>query len=181
MAFGAYVFGEVIKASGFLVVTVMAIIIANYSVIFKKRTEEMDFAVGNNKEFTDTISTFSIILIFVLLGAALSLSSSTLSTIMYGTLIALFVVFVARPLATLVILPKTGFMKFLFIALEGPKGAVAASMATLPIAIGELFNDANLIQWGEIILISALMTVFLSMILESAWMPYLSKKLIGEK
>ncbi len=181
MAFGAYVFGEFIKASGFLVVTVMAIIIANYSVMFKKRTKEMDEAVKNNEEFTDTISTFSIILIFVLLGAALSISSTTLLTILYGTLIALFVIFVARPLATLVILPKTGVKKFFFIAFEGPKGAVAASMATLPIAIGEFFNDPNLIQWGEIILISALMTVFLSMILESAWMPYLSKKLLGEK
>ncbi len=181
MAFGAYVFGEFIKASGFLVVTVMAIIIANYSVIFKKRTKEMDSAVENNTEFTDTISSFAIILIFVLLGAALSVSSATLSIIMYGTLIALFVVFVARPLATLVILPKTGVKKFLFIAFEGPKGAVAASMATLPIAIGSAFGDTNLVYWGEIILVSALMTVFLSMILESAWMPYLSKKLLGEE
>ena len=93
---------------------------------------------------------------------------------------ALLVIFVARPLATLVILPKTGVKKYLFIAFEGPKGAVAASMATLPIAIGKIYGDQNLIMWGSFILVSTLMTVFLSMILESAWMPYLKRKLLDE-
>ncbi len=68
------------------------------------------------------------------------------------------VIFVARPLATLPILPKMGAKKFLFIALEGPKGAVAASMATLPIALGKLLNDANLIQWREFLLTVSLMS-----------------------
>ena len=181
MAFGAYVFGEFIKASGFLVVTVMAIILANYTQVFKRKSEEMSKAIDNNAKFTDTISTFAIILIFVLLGSALSVSRDTLNAIFYGTIVALFVIFVARPLATLVILPKTGVKKYLFISFEGPKGAVAASMATLPIAIGSAFGDANLVYWGEIILVSALMTVFLSMILESAWMPYLGKKLLDKK
>ncbi len=181
MAFGAYVFGEFIKASGFLVVTVMAIVLSNYALIFRRRSERMDEAIENNAKFTDTLSTFSIILIFVLLGSALDLSRDTMNAIVYGTIVALFVIFVARPLASLVILPKTGVKKYLFIAFEGPKGAVAASMATLPIAIGRAFGDANLVYWGEIILVSALMTVFLSMILESAWMPLLSRKLLGEE
>ncbi len=180
MAFGAYVIGEATKSSGFLVVTVMAIVLANYALIFKRESKDMNEAMNNNAKFTDTLSTFSIILIFVLLGASLTISSTTVEIILRGILIALFVIFVARPLATVVILPKTGARKYLFIALEGPKGAVAASMATLPIALGKYLDDPYLIYWGEIILISALMVVFLSMILESAWMPFLSKKLLKD-
>ena len=181
MAFGAYVLGEAIKASGFLVVTVMAIILANYSLILKRKSKDMDSAIKNNAEFTDALSTFSIILIFVLLGASLTISTATLGVITDGIIIALFVIFIARPIATLPILPKTGVRKYAFISLEGPKGAVAASMATLPVALGKYTQDANLIHWGETILISALMVVFLSMILESAWMPYLSRKLLNLK
>jgi cell volume regulation protein A len=180
MAFGAYVVGEEIKASGFLVVTVIAIILANYALIFKRKSKEMDNAMESNAKFTDILSTFSIILIFVLLGASLTISSTTIDIIIKGIIIALFVIFVARPIASAVILPKTGVRKYLFISFEGPKGAVAASMATLPVALGKYLEDPNLIYWGEIILISALMVVFLSMILESAWMLFLSKKLLKD-
>ncbi len=178
LAFGAYVLGEGIKASGFLVVTVMAIVLANYSSLFKKKSDSMDGAIDSNVKFTDSLSTFSIMMIFVLLGASLSISNLSLNILIYSTVVALLVIFVARPLATVVTLPKVGFKKYLFISLEGPKGAVASSMATLPIAIGTQFGDKNLVYWGEIILISTLLTVFLSMILESAWMPYLSRKLL---
>ena len=180
LAFGGYVIGEAISASGFLVVTIIAIVLGNHEGLFHRKNRDVSEAVKSNAEFSDILSTLSIILVFVFLGASLSTSAAHLDSILYGTLVALFVVFVARPLATLVILPKTGVRKYLFIAFEGPKGAVAASMATLPIAIGALYNDANLIYWGEIILTSTLMTVFLSMILESAWMPFLKRKLLDK-
>ncbi len=178
LAFAGYVIGEMINASGFLVVTIIAIVLGNHADIFHTKNEDVDEAVKDNAAFSDILSTFSIILVFVFLGASLSTSSAHMDSILYGILVGLFVVFVARPLATIVILPKMGIKKYLFIALEGPKGAVAASMATLPIAIGGLYNDANLIYWGELILTSTLMTVFLSMILESAWMPFMNKKLL---
>ncbi len=178
VAFGSYVLGEILFASGFLVVTILALILGNYRAFFKKKDKDMDEAVKRNSEFNDKISTFSIILIFVLLGASLNALQITSTVLIFSALIALLVIFVARPLATLVILPKVGFKKYLFIALEGPKGAVAASMATLPLALGKLIDDATLIHWGEIILTATLMTVFLSMILESAWMIYLKRKLL---
>ncbi len=179
VAFGSYVLGEFAFASGFLVVTILALILGNYKVFFKKEDKNMDKAIERNSKFNDKLSTFSIILIFVLLGASLNALDITFHAIILSTIIALFVIFVARPLSTLVILPKVGFKKYLFISLEGPKGAVAASMATLPLALGTLLNDALLIQWGELILTATLMTVFLSMILESAWMVYLKKKLLS--
>ncbi|OYT60035.1 sodium:proton antiporter [Euryarchaeota archaeon ex4484_178] len=177
-AFGAYVLGEALYASGFLVVTILALILGNHKAFFKKSSNDVDDAVKRNMSFNDTLSTFSIILIFVLLGASLNTLDISQGVIISSIIIALLVVFVARPLATLIILPKVGAKKYTFIALEGPKGAVAASMATLPVALGKLFNDANMIHWGEFILTATLMTVFLSMILESAWMKYLKKKLL---
>jgi len=179
-AFGGYVLGETLFASGFLVVTILALILGNHRAFFKNTNKDVDDAVKRNMTFNDTLSTFSIILIFVLLGASLNALNIGQGVILSSILIALLVIFVARPLATLVILPKVGVKRYVFIALEGPKGAVAASMATLPVALGKLFNDANMIHWGEFILTATLMTVFLSMILESAWMKYLKKKLLKE-
>ena len=179
MAFGGYVLGELLAASGFLVVTILALILGNYKAFFKKKDRDMDEAVKMNADFNDKISTFSIILIFVLLGASLNALDINLNTLLLSVLVALLVIFVARPLSTLVILPKVGVKRYLFISFEGPKGAVAASMATLPLALGQLLNDASLIHWGEFILTATLMIVFLSMILESAWMVYLKKKLLS--
>ncbi|WP_240703187.1 hypothetical protein [Thermococcus indicus] len=92
--------------------------------------------------------------------------------------VALFVIFVARPLASLVVLPFTGFKRFLFISLEGPKGAVAASMAILPVVLGRVYNSPEMIAWGELILSAGLMTVLLSMLLESAWVSLLRERLL---
>ncbi len=178
IAFGGYVIGEALAASGFLVVTILALILGNHQAFFKRKDKRVDEAVKKNEEFNDTLSTFSIILIFVLLGASLNTMHLGAGVLAYSILIALLVIFVARPLATLVILPKMGWKRYLFVALEGPKGAVAASMATLPLAMGMLVNDADLIKWGEFILTATLMTVFLSMILESAWMKPLKRWLL---
>ncbi len=178
-AFGAYVIGEALMASGFLVVTILAIVLGNSKNFFKNTPEEMPDAINKNAELNDTLSTFAIILIFVLLGASLDSMAMGYDVLVYGVIIALLVIFVARPLASLVSLPIVGVRKYAFVALEGPKGAVAASMATLPITLGELLNDASMIYWGELILVSTLMTVFLSMILESAWLNLLKRKLLN--
>ncbi len=180
LAFGAYVTGETLSASGFLVVTIFALILANHQAFFKKENRKLDVAVKKSEHLNDLLASFSIILIFVLLGASLNALDVSINSILYGSLIALLVIFVARPLATLAILPKVGLKKYLFISFEGPKGAVAASMATLPVSLGQLFNDAQMIVWGEYILFAALITVFLSMILESAWMTTLKKKLLED-
>ncbi|NPA76043.1 MAG: sodium:proton antiporter, partial [Euryarchaeota archaeon] len=179
LAFGAYVLGEALSASGFLAVTIYALILANHRQFFKRDDKKMDVAVKKSEHFNDLLASFSIILIFVLLGASLNALNTDVSILVYGIITALLVIFVARPVATLAILPKVGVRKYAFIALEGPKGAVAASMATLPVSLGQLFNDAQMIVWGEYILVATLMTVFLSMILESAWLTTLQKKLLG--
>jgi NhaP-type Na+/H+ or K+/H+ antiporter len=179
MAFGGYVVGEFLGASGFLVVTVIGLILGNHREFFRKESSKVDDAVERNMEFNDVLSTFSVIFIFVLLGASLDITGLELETMAKSLLVALFVIFVARPLASLVILPFTGLRRYLFISLEGPKGAVAASMAILPVVLGRVYGSPELIEWGELILSAGLMTVLLSMLLESAWVSPLREKLLG--
>ncbi|ASA77608.1 sodium:proton antiporter [Thermococcus sp. 5-4] len=178
MAFGGYVVGEFVGASGFLVVTIIGLILGNHRDFFKRESSKVDDAVERNMEFNDVLSTFSVIFIFVLLGASLDLTDLQWGTIATSLLVALFVIFVARPLASLVVLPFTGFKRFLFISLEGPKGAVAASMAILPVVLGRAYNSPEMIAWGELILSAGLMTVLLSMLLESAWVSLLRERLL---
>ncbi|NJE02897.1 sodium:proton antiporter [Thermococcus sp. MV11] len=179
MAFGGYVVGEFLGASGFLVVTVIGLILGNPREFFRKENSRVDDAVERNMEFNDVLSTFSVIFIFVLLGASLDLTGLEWKTIVVSLLVALFVIFVARPLASLVILPFTGLRRYLFVSLEGPKGAVAASMAILPVVLGRVYGSHELVEWGELILSAGLMTVLLSMLLESAWVSPLREKLLG--
>ncbi|ASJ13940.1 cation:proton antiporter [Thermococcus radiotolerans] len=178
MAFGGYVVGEFVGASGFLVVTIIGLILGNHRDFFKRKSSKVDDAVERNMEFNDVLSTFSVIFIFVLLGASLDLTDLQWGTIATSLMVALFVIFVARPLASLVVLPFTGFKRFLFISLEGPKGAVAASMAILPVVLGRAYNSPEMIAWGELILSAGLMTVLLSMLLESAWVSLLRERLL---
>lgn len=177
-AFAGYVTGEFVGASGFLVVTIIGLVLGNHGEVFKKARPEVDEAVRRNVEFNDVLSTFSVIFIFVLLGASLDLRDLQWHVIGTSVLVALFVIFVARPLSSLPILPWTGFKRFLFISLEGPKGAVAASMAILPVVLGRVYNSPELIDWGEMILSAGLMTVLLSMLLESAWVSTLRARLL---
>ncbi len=177
-AFAGYVTGELVGASGFLVVTIIGLILGNHRDFFKRGSEEVDEAVRKNVDFNDVLSTFSIIFIFVLLGASLDLSNLQWKVLALSFVAALFVIFVARPISSLVILPFTGFKRFLFISLEGPKGAVAASMAILPVVLGRVYQNPELTYWGELILSAGLMTVLLSMLLESAWVSALRARLL---
>ncbi len=67
---------------------------------------------------------------------------------------------------------------FIFVLLGGSKGAVAASMATLPVVLGRVYNSPELTNWRELILSAALMMVLLSMLLESAWVSALRGRLL---
>jgi len=180
-AFAGYVTGELVGASGFLVVMIIGLVLGNHGDFFGKGSRKVAGAVGRNVKFNDVLSTFSVIFIFVLLGASLDLSDLRGRTFALSFAVALFVIFVARPLSSLVILPFTGFRRFLFISLEGPKGAVAASMAILPVVLGRAYGNPELIHWGELILSAGLMTVLLSMLMESAWLSALKARLLDER
>ncbi len=180
LAFGGFVLGEVVMASGFLVATVVGILLGNHDDFFHDTTPETTEAINRDIHFNDTLAMIGTIFIFVLLGASLNLSIMTPTVLVYGIIIGLIIVFVARPIAALVILPKWKFKKYLFISLEGPRGVVPSALASLPLALGMRFHDAQMIQWGEIILCATLVTVLVSVIIETLWVPVLKKKLLEQ-
>ncbi len=178
LAFGGFVLGEVVNASGFLAATTIGILLGNHDDFFHDKTPEVTNAIRWHMHFNDILSTLSTIFIFVLLGASLSLSYLTPTAFLYGTLIALFIIFVARPVANLILIPKWGLKKYLFISLEGPRGVVPSALASLPLMLGLAYHNHNMIYWGEIILSATVVTVLITVIVETTWVPFLKKKLL---
>ena len=179
LAFGGFVLGEVASASGFLVATVIGILLGNYDDFFHDTSPEITHAIRWHMRFNDTLAMLSTIFIFVLLGASLNIYMITPMVLVYGALIALFIIFVARPIANLIILPKWSFKKYLFISLEGPRGVVPSALASLPLMLGINYHNTQMIYWGEIILSATVVTVFVTVIVETLWVPYLKKKLLS--
>ena len=181
LAFGGFVLGEIANASGFLVTTVIGIFLGNHDDFFHDDSPEINYAIRWHMHFNDILAMISTIFIFVLLGASITLSYMTPSIILISTGIALFIVFVSRPVAVLMILPKWGIKKTAFIGLEGPRGVVPSALASLPLMLGITYNNAMLIHWGEIILSATIITVLLTVIIETLWVPYLRKKLLANQ
>ncbi len=181
LAFGGFILGEVVMASGFLAATVIGILLGNHDDFFHDTTPETTAAINRSVDFNDILSMLGTIFIFVLLGASLNISMMSWDVLIYGVIIALIIVFVARPVAALVILKKWKFKKYLFISLEGPRGVVPSALASLPYSLGVRYHNPSMIYWGEIILSATVITVLLSVIIETVWVPYLKKKLLDER
>jgi NhaP-type Na+/H+ or K+/H+ antiporter len=121
------------------------------------------------------------VFIFTLIGATVNLNVFG-SSLIIGSIVALIVVFVARPIAGLTILPlkKWNAKEYLFISLEGPRGVVPSALAGLPLSLGIMYNNPVLTQWGEVILAATVITVLESVIIETLWVRPLSKRLLRE-
>ncbi len=185
LAFFGFYLGELVQASGYLVATTAGIILGNHHVFFKetsKDTMRMRSLIDIEVHFNEILASFGVVFIFVFLGASVD-PGVLASTLVYALIIALTVIFIARPIAALPIirLGKWSFKEYLFIALEGPRGVVPSALASLPITLGLVYNNHNLIVWGEYILSTTLITVLVSIILETTWLPLLKKKLLNEK
>ncbi len=181
IAFGGFLIGEAAQTSGYLVATTIGIVFGNHALIFKKWNENEGFNKFVKKEmhFNEAISDLASVFIFILLGATINIETLS-STLLQGTLLGLGVVFIARPVASLIILPlkKWTFKEYLFISLEGPKGIVPAAMAGIPLSLGMANNNQELIGWGQIILSATIVTVLVSVLIETIWMKPLAKKLL---
>jgi len=51
-------------------------------------------------------------------------------------------------------------------------------LASLPLALGLSYHNQALINWGELILSTTVITVLLSVIIEILWLPFLRDKLL---
>ncbi len=184
LAFGGFVIGEVVGGSGYLVATVMGIVLGNHEFFFgrkggvQKHTVDV---VGRELHFNEILADLSTVFIFVLLGASLSLASvSNLRLLVPSIILALLIVFVVRPIAALTILPyrHVTWGRFLFISLEGPRGVVPSALASLPLTLGIQYRNLALQNWGEVILTATVVTVFLSVTIEPLWVGFLNRHLL---
>lgn len=185
LAFFGFYLGEIARASGYLVATTAGIILGNHHVFFKEKSKDtmrMRSLIDIEVHFNEILASFGVVFIFILLGASVD-PGVLASTLVYALIVALTVIFIARPIAALPIirLGKWSFKEYLFIALEGPRGVVPSALASLPVTLGLVYNNHDLIVWGEYILSTTLITVLVSIILETTWLPLLKKKLLNEK
>ena len=183
LALGGFGLGELVQASGYLVATVIAIVLGNHEVFFRKHDlKDAGKVISKELHFNEIVSELATVVIFILLGASIDLSSLS-ADLWKGTIIALSVVFVARPIAGLSVLPlgKWSFKQYLFMVLEGPRGVVPSALAGLPLALGLTYHDHRLASWGESILSVTVITILVSVIIETLWTNFLNKKLLGGK
>ena len=128
-AFGLLAFGlaSVLGGSGFLAVYLAGIVLANRLLVFKRGI----FL------YHDAAAWLSQIVLFVMLGL-LAFPSRLLAVVPDGLLIALVLIFVARPLAVVVSAFPFGFRpkEMAFLSWVGLKGAVPITLATFPLMAG---------------------------------------------
>jgi len=183
MAFLGFLIGEKLGASGYLVATVIGIVLGNHHVFFREKAAEalrMQTLIDSEVHFNEALAIFATAFIFVLLGASIKISV-LIQTALPSLLVALAVILVARPIAALPIIPvgKWSFREYLFMSLEGPRGVVPSALAGLPLSLGLAYHIPWLISWGEIILTATFVTVLVSITVETLWLPYIKRWLLG--
>jgi len=182
LAFGGFMIGEKLQASGYLVATVTGIVLGNYKVFGKKENirilDRVMKAIEKEVHFNESLAAIATIFIFVLLGASINLQP-LVSNLWRGMLVAYFIMLVARPIAALPILKWWGRREYLFISLEGPRGVVPSALAALPLSLAMSYHNKTLtVYWGEVILAVTVITVLTSVITETVWVPFLKERLL---
>ncbi len=132
--------------SGFLAVYIAGIVMGNSRIVFRRGV----FL------FHDAVAWLSQIVLFVMLGL-LSFPSRLWGIAGQGLLIAAVLIFVARPVATLMLWPfrYTG-RELLFVSWVGLKGAVPITLATFPLVVGLANADQLFDVVFFVVLVSAL-------------------------
>lgn len=183
LAFAGFAVGEYLLASGYLTATVIGIVLGNHDLFFGRLGihEGASSAIATASHFNETLSELSTILIFVFLGAGLSLAMLQTGWL-EALVLAAVVLFIARPLACVPLL-RVGRLKpreVAFVALEGPRGVVPAALAGLPLSLGLAQNDPTLIAWGQVILTATVVVLLASVLVETLWVGPLVKRLLPE-
>lgn len=182
VAFLGFYFGEVAKASGYMVGTIIGIILGNHHFIFKEEKSRevlrLRTLIDREIHFNEILVSFSVVFIFVLLGISIN-PSLFLEALPQALIVAFVVILVARPIGVFPLALKGwSYRETLFLSLEGPRGVVPSVLAGLPLTLGVVYHNSQLAYWGEYILATTLVTVLVSIIVETSWVPYLRNKLL---
>ncbi len=146
--------------SGFLAVYVAGLVIGNSEMLHK----------GSISRFLDGIAWIAQILVFLTLGL-LSFPSHLLPLWKEGILLAVFMMFVARPLAVMVAAPiaRIGKKERIFISWVGLRGAAPIILAALPWSAG--------VPNAEYLFNLVFFVVLISVVSQGISIPWLAKKL----
>ncbi len=165
-SFGLLAFGlaAVLEGSGFLAVYIAGIVVGDRLVVFRRGI----FL------FHDAAAWLGQIMLFVMLGL-LSFPSRLVAVAAEGLIIALVLIFVARPLGVLVsvFLFRFRLKEMMFLSWVGLKGAVPITLATFPLMAG--------VEGGELLFNVVFFVVFVSALTQGWSLPIVARWLgIGE-
>ena len=157
----AYSFSDLLQGNGFLAVYLAGLILGNNSFIHKKSI----------MKFFDGIAWISQITMFIVLGL-LVFPSQVIPEAKTGLIIALSLIFVARPLSVFISLAfsKYSIAEKVFISWVGLKGAVPIVFATFPMVYG--------IAKADLIFHLVFFVVLVSVVLQGTTLS-LAAKLLG--
>ncbi|MCL4328059.1 MAG: sodium:proton antiporter [Candidatus Thermoplasmatota archaeon] len=139
--------------------------------------------------FQQNLSFLSRAIIFILLGGVLTLGDMYLYMVP-GILLAMAVMFVARPVAVFASLglvskypSRYRIDKKIasFMGLVGPRGVVSVVMSLIPYTVGLANNNALLMHWGQMIYVTVSYVVIFSIVMQTIYAPYLAKKLLPKQ
>ncbi|GGJ81967.1 K+/H+ antiporter [Lentibacillus kapialis] len=155
-----YGFTDYIGGSGFLAVYVMAVVVGNSDLMHK-------FSIVR---FNEGFAWMMQIIMFIFLGM-LVFPSNLITVGWKGILLAIILMFVARPIATVIcmIFFKHNAREQLFLAWTGLKGAVPIVLATYPIVAG--------VENGHIIFNAVFFVVLISALVQGSTLSPLATKL----
>ncbi len=156
----SYGFGDLIGANGFIAAFFTGFFLGNSEFIYKR-------AISH---FLEGISTIGVVGLFLILGL-LVFPHELLGVWKEGILIALILVFVARPIAVFIstIASRFTFAERLFISWGGIKGAVAIVLATYPVVA----NIPN----GRLIFNAVFFAVLFSALIQGSTLDWMAEKL----
>ncbi len=141
------------------------------------------------KNFNENLSFMATAIIFILMGSILT-KAQLVNYVIFGFIISLIVIFIIRPIAVFISMGIADIgknvIKFdnktkVFMSLVGPRGIVPVVLSTIPFVIGTTDHVPLLIEYGTIIYASVSFVVLISIILQTAYVPYIGKYLFGDK
>ncbi len=147
-----------------------------------------DKSIFWNREanFQENLSFLAQAIIFLSLGSMLT-RTQLAEYALIGIAMTLLVLFVSRPAAVFgSLLPlyrkskrNIDLKTMGFFSLVGPRGVVSVVMATVPYSVGLASNNAELILYGPTIAVVVSFIVLFSIVLQTIYIPYLSRRLLG--
>jgi len=131
--------------------------------------------------FSENLAVLSEAIIFIAIGGML-LRSDIVSYALYGLLFTGLLLLIVRPVAVLVSMTpffrgsrKIDKASMAFYSAVGPRGIVSIVLSVLPLSIGAVTHNVYLLTYGPIITVVTSFIVLFSIILNSLYVPFISR------